>query len=71
MPGKFSWWLDTFCDLYFVSDLISNFFLSFSDPHDGTVVYDRREIAKRYLKGCESLLQAAFPVPLLTSVLLR
>ena len=46
-----SWTVDTITDLYFIADLIMNFFTAFPNPHDGTPVIDRRSIAVHYAQG--------------------
>ena len=46
-----TWTIDTVCDIYFIADVIMNFFTAVPNSHDGTPIADRRQIAVEYLKG--------------------
>ena len=48
-PASPAFWFDVVVDLYFVLDMGLNFRTAVVDPRSGTLVFDRKSIAKRYL----------------------
>ena len=46
------WWWELIIDIYFIVDVILNFFFAYEDPEEyGKIVVDRGRIRKKYLTG--------------------
>jgi hypothetical protein len=49
--GSTSWWWEAFVDLYFIVDVVLNFYFAYEDEEERKIVVDRRRIRRAYLRS--------------------